>query len=68
MPINRNLPDFSLRQLFFIKCNGKATTNLKLWWLAEEELKGQKLETAGLEIAMQLFGKQKKQDIIDHAL
>jgi DNA-binding PadR family transcriptional regulator len=44
----------------FMKHNSKATTNLRLQRLAEEELKEQKLETAGLEIAIQLFGKQKK--------
>jgi DNA-binding PadR family transcriptional regulator len=45
----------------FMKNNGKATTNLKLRRLVEGELEEQKHEMAGLELALQLFGRQAKQ-------
>jgi DNA-binding PadR family transcriptional regulator len=53
-------------QLFFeavvsMKDSGKATANLKLQQLAKEELEEKKLETTGIELAIQLFGRQKKQ-------
>ena len=53
-------------RLFFesivaMKHNGKVTTNLKLRQLAKEELEHQKYDLAGLERAIQLFGRQAKQ-------
>ena len=45
----------------FMKHTGEATTNLKLRRLAEEELTQQKYDMEGLELAMQLFGRQAKQ-------
>lgn len=45
-----------------MKHNGKASKNLKLQRLAAEELEEQRRETAGLETAIQLFGRQTKQE------
>jgi DNA-binding PadR family transcriptional regulator len=50
-------------RLFFesivvMKHDDKVTTNLKLRRLAQEELEKQKYDLAGLEMAIQLFGKQ----------
>jgi DNA-binding PadR family transcriptional regulator len=45
----------------FMKHDGKATTNLKLRRLVEEEVEEQRRETAGLELAIQLFGRWAKQ-------
>jgi hypothetical protein len=47
--------------IVFMKHNGKATTNLSLRRLAEEELKEQIHEKAGLELAIKLFGRKTKQ-------
>jgi DNA-binding PadR family transcriptional regulator len=52
-------------RLFFesivaMKHDGKVTTNLKLRRLAQEELEQQKYDLAGLEMSIQLFGKQAK--------
>ncbi len=46
----------------FIKHSDKTTANLKLRRLAEEELKEQKYDVAGLERAIQLFGRQAKRN------
>jgi DNA-binding PadR family transcriptional regulator len=47
--------------IVFMKHNDKATANLRLRRLAEEELEEKRHETAGLELAIQLFTKQTKQ-------
>ena len=40
--------------------NGQATSNLRLRQLVKEELEQEKYDMAGLELALQLFGRQAK--------
>jgi DNA-binding PadR family transcriptional regulator len=49
-----------LETLPFMRHNGKATTNLRLQRLAQEELEEEKHEASILELSIQLFGKQVK--------
>src|SRR3990170_1909329 len=46
-----------LESIIFMKHNDKATTNLRLRQLAKEELEEKRHETAGLELAIQLFSR-----------